>query len=209
MANLIDHTYFFRERTIAQISEQSVSENVDAFIARYEPEIMTWLLGAALYSDFKAGLAAAPPTADKWVKLRDGVASYVDAHGHSQAYFGIVDTVQKISLIADYVYFKLMSDTVTFSTGTGEKTADAENASPAPVRDKQIRAWNDMVDRCRGVRNYLIANPTVYDNYVDPVKNWQKRRHRYGINRVYGYRCNTVSNEMNILQPLPVHGLNF
>lgn len=123
MANFIDTTYFIAELNIPS-SSLPIAES---FIPKYEKQYLIKLLGITLYDEFIAGLGAG--TIDPiWTNLKNQ----------------IVDSVNKISPIANFVYYYFLDDSVQTTVQIGMASANAENASMVSAIDKQVRGWNEM-----------------------------------------------------------------
>src|SRR5690606_33868577 len=133
---LIDPSYFHGEILIAQRSQLEVQEDINALIAKYEPKILRELLGSKLYKEFTDGLKG--ETIDpKWINLKDGVDG---------EWMGLTDSKEKLSIIANYVYYHWMKKENIQTVGIGTVKPEADNASKASPVDKYVRAWNEMVD---------------------------------------------------------------
>lgn len=128
---LIDSTYFVNELLIANISNtvDSTGSKITSFIEKYETRYLKELLGLGLYAEFIAGIAE-DPIEEKWAVLLDALRN---------------DTTKE-SPIANYVYYWVMRNDATQSTGTGEVVANNENSRRVSPVDKMVRAWNEMVD---------------------------------------------------------------
>lgn len=154
-------SYFTGELFIPNISGTTAAAIANAaeltsFIAEYEPEYLTKLLGTDLYDEFKAGIAVAVPAA-KWTALKAK----------------IYDTTLYKSPAAKYVYFFYQQKQKSYTTPTGEATALHENAQPAGLSFKQMRAWNKMVKENQLIWEWLDENSDTYDtfstDYVDEI----------------------------------------
>ncbi len=176
MAYLINKDYFFGGNCeIAQLTEDSVSLQIANMIAIYEPKILTCLLGADLYLDFKTAydqsVLTLNPVAlpDKYAKLLNGEI-YVGKYGSNQKWFGLRNETSKQSLIANYVYFYWMRKIASATTGTGEKNLTAENSSNSFVIYKQNQAWREMVQWNKDLRSYLQSKTETFDTWNDPLQ---------------------------------------
>lgn len=171
---IIDTTYFYGELSIAQITDASISGTVTRFINQYEPKILMDLFGYELYKNYKAGIDA---TDQKYVDIRDG-KEYTNRAGKLTKWRGLKETItapvtgppavagQYQSLIANYVYYHYIRNEVSATTGTGEKTLNAQNAATASPRFKLARAWNQMVDWNCELVEFLLANETDYPEFL-------------------------------------------
>lgn len=129
--SIITPAIFKGEITIAQTENPYMVTNVQDFIDEYDPKFLKELLGLALYNEFIAGLAVTPveDIDAKWIALRDEF------------------DLQK--MIAYYVYYWYKRDETTQSGGISENKPKSQNASPTNSVDKQVNAWNKMVDLTR------------------------------------------------------------
>lgn len=126
--SIIAPTDFKAENTIAQIETLPVRNLVQSFIDKYEPKFLKELLGLTLYQEFITGLEE-DPVDPKWISLRD-------------------ETDLK-AMIVDYVYVYYLRNATTSTTGTSEVKAKNNNSTPVNSIDKQVRAWNEMVNMAR------------------------------------------------------------
>jgi hypothetical protein len=154
---LIDSTYFVGEILLPNLTG-SVPENqanvneVTRFIAKYEPEYLEAVLGAELYEAFVTGLAVDPgPIEQKWIGLRAK----------------LIDSANKVSQVADYVYSCIVNYRMTATTGLGEVESTADNSNIALNTDKMIQAYNNSVRKGRTIREWLVENAITYPEYED------------------------------------------
>lgn len=126
--SIISPSNFKGERSIAQVEQQQVSQNVQWFIDKYEPIFLKKLLGDTLYKEFVDGLNE-DQILPKWTDLRDG-------------------TDLKAMLI-DFVYYYYQNNNLTNTGGVGESKIKSDNAIAASPYPKMINAWNEMVNMAR------------------------------------------------------------
>lgn len=160
----IDASYFYGPLAIAQITEQSVIDDIANYIAKYEPEFLRALFG---YQLSKAIQDPANATVDKYKNIISGV-EYTNWFGIPDKWRGLQETMpnEKFkSAIANYVYCFYLNDKITETTGTGEKVASAQNAETASPRAKIARAWNEMVAWNKELIDYLVYNQTTYPEW--------------------------------------------
>lgn len=147
--------------------------SLEQFIARYERDILTRLLGYDLYSQFKEQFDIDPATgvwtikgaaADKWKRLlngyeytKDGVK--VNWQGLIFADGGTDDSVKQ-SLIAYYVYTKFIEATAFQNTGVGMSAASSKNSKRVDANADVALAFNDF---------YALA---IGPNYNLPYNNF-------------------------------------
>lgn len=142
MSTIVQPSDFKGKYTLANTSETYVIQLIQDCIDEKEPELLTLLLGAELYSDLKAG------TGDIWVSLKDQV---------------------KKSIIC-YVYWWYRRDNVTQNTGTGEVISSNANSTVISPIQKMVDRWNEMVDNNRVVVKFIQDNPIDYGVYYQV--NW-------------------------------------
>lgn len=139
MASIIQPTDFKAENLIPDMN--IVSENVQAFIDKYEPKFLTKLLGVELYTALKAN-----PSDARFVALLPYLKS----------------------AIVDYVYWFYQEFQNTQTFGAGEGKSKKQNATNASVYPKMVRAWNEMVDYNKETNTFLKGNAT-YPEYTDDI----------------------------------------
>lgn len=184
----IDASYFFAELSIAQKSDNV--NGILMFINEHEEKLLTDLMGYELYKAYKVGIAAGSPDA-KWTAIRDGL-EYTNRSNYLTKWRGLAFTdgtgsgQAKKSLIANYVYWYWMQDNATVSTANGEKGAkiNAIAADLTPV-NKQVRAWNQMVDWNCELVEFLLTKVDDYpefQNYFGRIPfNLLKKTNAFGI----------------------------
>ena len=149
---IINSTYFINEIFIAgqanSVDIDSSRSKLSGFINKYEPKFLTDLLGDVLYSEFKSGLLEVP-IPQKWTDLKNVLAN----------------DITKESPIANYVYYWFLRNASTTTVEVGESKQLTENAERVSSIDKQVRAWNEMVDWNRKVIIFLNANISDYPNW--------------------------------------------
>ena len=150
-----DSTYFIGEIFLPNLtgSLPEVTANVNEvnrFIAKYEPEYLIAVLGQSLYDAFVAGIKEAEPAA-RWTAL-DG---------------RLIDSTNKISPIADYVYYHIQEYRITATTAIGEVEQAAENAIISLNTGKMAKAYNNSVRKGIAIREWLSENSVTYPEYVE------------------------------------------
>jgi len=170
---LIDKSYFFGDILIAQKSGDE--GNINRFIQECEPEILSDMLGYGLYKAFLAALSleVGPSPGpevfleQRFIDLRNG-KEYTASDGILRKWKGLIFTenTAKRSLIANFVYFYYTKNEASVSTGTGEKTANAQNSSNASPRRKMCNAWNKMVLMNEELHHFLYHNQATYPEFV-------------------------------------------
>jgi hypothetical protein len=167
LANTIDTTFFFGRLNVAQKSDATVSNNLQALINELEPVVLTSLMGYELYRDYKAGIAAGTPDA-KWLAIRDG-QEYTNRSLVLSKWNGLKFTsgTANKSLIANYVYWYWQQNEASNTTGTGEKIAANQNAVASSPAQKMMTAWNEMVDMNFELIEFLMSNQDIYPQFLN------------------------------------------
>ncbi len=134
------------------------------FIADYENEYLTELLGYKTAKDFLADFTppAVPATA-KWLALYSG-AEFTDKYGRLNKWPGLKNS-EGLSPVMMYIYCKWQMDRQTYTSGSGERVVLTENSIPVSVRGKVVKAWNDMVDMNFILDDFLTQNKADYPDY--------------------------------------------
>lgn len=158
----LDHTYFQGEEYLSdlQASPNAVGvaafiqvageQNLNWFIAKYEPEFLVKVLGLELYNDFSEGMQEETPD-KRWINLKDSL--YWSVNGY------------KFSPAANYVYYWAKRAGRTQTTMKGEVIGELDYASTAEDADKLIKAWNDMCDLLIRFRYFLQENRDSFEGY--------------------------------------------
>ncbi len=166
VANIIDPSYFIREISLASRGASGVNDSIISFIDEYEVKYLYMLLGKTLADQFIAGWPVLPTPDAKWTALKNQLA----------------DATKKLSPIANYVYIFIQENNITNTAGTSEVKAKNENSYPASPIDKDVKAWNKMVDMSRSVYEWAEARPTDYPALIQPV------RCSYGVESIFEYK---------------------
>lgn len=86
----------------------------------------------------------------------------------TSAYGGV-----KRSMIANYVYYFWMQNEATQTGMVGESQVKTENATRTTPEDKMVYAWNEMVDKARGLQCWLDKNKETYPEWEGvPYRPW-------------------------------------
>jgi hypothetical protein len=144
---LIDKSYFVKEISLPS-ETLDINDNFNGNIDRYEPEILTDLLGYELYKALLADLDGnGDPQTQRFIDLIDGAEFTFEYGGYdvNEKWNGFRNA-EKISICSYYVYYKYRSDTDTFYTSGGQSQALTENSDAVSQYAKLTDAWNRMID---------------------------------------------------------------
>lgn len=146
---------YFKRRSLdgagrASLELQTVAEStLDWFVEKYERECLELLLGKGLYGRFVEGLEDAEG-ADygAWMALRDCIFMKRGRYG--------------FSAVANYVYFFLMRNGRSRTSGVGEVVGKMDHAVGVDNRGKLVKVWNDMCRMAEDVRGFVCEHEDVY-----------------------------------------------
>lgn len=168
---LIDSSFFIRKINIPNVDpgvnqrNGPILERLNSFIAQYEPECLNNILGYALYKVLK--LEDSP----RMTELLNG-AEYIDSDGVLRRWNGLKNDELKVSLIANYIYYKFQEDSAKQTTGVStsvNKTASGDSKSP---EYKMLDAWNFFSSETRKMVSFLW-NKNRLDTEVYPEFNYR------------------------------------
>lgn len=167
--SLIDQSFFIGSVKVPNLTGVGIVpaanlENLYWFIATYEAEYLRLVLGETLYNAFIAGLKVVP-IADKWQNLKSKM----------------IDSTNKISPIAGYVYYHIERDRITSTSSMGQVKPVAENAESAINTDKMSQAYNGSIRAGRIVRNWISENASTYLEYTETELSELHTLNNYGI----------------------------
>jgi hypothetical protein len=182
MAFIVNKDFFFTQLHIPQLTDNAVNTDLEWLIAEYEPKLLENLLGYPLYKLFVAGIIA---NTQIYKDIRDG-KEYTNSRGELVKWKGLSfgEAPLKKSLIANYVYFYWLKKNNSSTTVSGEKTTKTENAEASSPRYKAARAWNDMVEMNKQLRDFLLANLATYPEYIDPLTRYPKNNDRIELFKI-------------------------
>lgn len=174
---LIDETYFTTVGgvVIGQLGQQLVRDKVLNYVAKYEPRILSTLLGVVMYNEFSAWLAA-PDATQRWIDLRDGV-DYTDIHGELKHWPGLGNKSE--SAIANYVYYWYVRSDAIYLSGSGSAVSVNENSNRVSPFALQSTAWNEMVRLNYELFDYLRVNVLVYPEWPLYKLQWVLRQYHH------------------------------
>lgn len=153
--SLIDKTYFIGGYALPNLNSvggvaTAATESLNWHIEKYDPEYLRLVLGETLYMAFISGLAITPTIPAQWVALRNV----------------LVDSTNKLSYIAGYVYFFHERTRFSFNTSQGQAKAKAQNADNVINTFPMRQAYNDSMDYGLTVREWIVTNIADYPEYT-------------------------------------------
>lgn len=165
--SLIDKTYFVKDINIPD----SAYNDLDAYIERYEKEILIQLLGYELWKLVDSNNGQQPVAS-----LINGKEYQVN--GITVKWGGLVNK-EKISLIAYYVFYQWARNNATFTAMTGERQSNDENAQSASLAQRLSHAWMKLEEMAQStdypynsLYMFLSQNQSDYPTWIfTPIGN--------------------------------------
>ena len=154
MANFIDENYFKFDISIPNLDAED--SDIDDVIAKYEPEILTKVLGYRLYALIKDN----SDESGIYYDLINGKI-YTAIDENDVKWNGLKNS-EDISLIAYYVYVNWQKYHVTNTTNVGEVANEVELSSRANPAQKMGSAWTKM-RQLVGYAGQDILEPSLYN----------------------------------------------
>lgn len=166
-SSIINYTYFIRKINIPNIDIVSnprngpILERLNSFINQYEPECLTEILGYELYK------ALLTENSSRMNDLLRG-AEYENDEGRLVKWNGLIYE-PKISLIANYVYYKFQEDSAMQTTGVSTSVATSTSGESKSPEYKMLDAWNFFSNEVRQMVSFLWnknrLDPEVYPEF--------------------------------------------
>lgn len=174
MASIIDYTYFIRDLNIPNvtgISGTPQNDELQSFIDRYEPECLENLLGYELYKLFQSEVS------DRMSWLKSGT-EYSTSSGSLRKWSGLVYD-PKVSLIASYVYFKVMQNRASYTTGVSQSVIATEGGQTVSPALKMVDAWSFFSESVRKMGLYIWTKNETDNLYPEFDYNQLDRLHEF------------------------------
>jgi hypothetical protein len=151
MSNLITTGCFIGDIVIPNLTVSSVQQRIQKFIDKYEVMCLVKILGYPMYKDWLAN-----PTSASNVALKNG-AEYTNVYGFVQKWQGLLPSNPNESLIAQFIYTKIIEDDILQNTGYGViKMKPSESVGISPS-ERIIRTWNDFSHQVLQLVDYLAT----------------------------------------------------
>lgn len=134
---LIDSSYFVGPVTIAQLGQQSVVDDLNNFINRWEPIILEAALGYDFYQAFMDGLSVGSDEQidQRWMDLLHGV-TFTSLAGYKKRFVGLAGGQNTQSLVAT------QRDDLTIYAGTTPGFSIGSNSFSIPG----VLGWNYQIE---------------------------------------------------------------
>lgn len=158
MTNIVDYTYFRNRLQIANLqstTDTDVKDYLASLITDCQYNFLNGILGAALYVDFKDWYETVP-TPDPlspFYNLLNGEV-FEDENGNTWNWIGLKNE-QKLSPLANFVYYTFQELNFTQTTSAGEVRSKADNSRTAMPLQKMIEVWAEMVDWLKAYYQYM------------------------------------------------------
>lgn len=169
--SLISVDFFVVELNIPNSNRAEVQQSIMKIADTREDELLKKLLGYKSLKEFRQALAQ-DPVPEPWKSLRDGTEYTVD--GDLYYWRGLVDTANKQSIIANYAYYWYIRKDASQTTGVGESLVLTQNANRTNPKDKQKRAWDQMIVWIGEFFHYM-------ENHTEDFPDWKPDCTRWGI----------------------------
>ena len=135
----------------------SISDSIDAYIDEYEEKYLRELLGASLFTLFKADVTNSVPVTTKYLTIFNEINSDEDGFLlHS-------DGMKKMLL--GFVWFEYVVGTQITHTNTGV-VSDINEISVNADNSLTYRQYNRAVDTYRAIQYYITKNNATYAEFA-------------------------------------------
>jgi len=134
MSNILSITDFDGYRALAQNDK---IELIETFLSQSEKKYLTDLLGAQLYTEFKAALDAGSP-AQKWVDLRDGATIVHD--DNTIIFAGVKE------MLIGFTYYDISRRLNIFLSSVGALVEETANGSKASNAIFEAEKYNEGIE---------------------------------------------------------------
>lgn len=158
---LINSSYFVGPINIPNTNKTEISEQITFFAEKYENELLRDLFGYELSKNFTTGTEDFDPdgsnaTVDqRYLDLIEGV-DFTNRQNRPDRFEGLP------AIVANYVYWMLITNNQTQTVGLGEVAALSENAESASPAMKLVNAWNEMSDRIAKLYEFCLVKIATY-----------------------------------------------
>lgn len=164
---LIDSSYFtsgprqIQNATLGGITPniREVAKAIDGYISFYQSEFLTKMLGDRFGSEIQLYLAEQDSTTSE--------DDLIEEYSGNEEYDEICERLKES--FADYVFYQILRDSSTTATITGLVVLKSANRPVSPLL-RQISVWNDMVNKNRAFKRWLIdKHGKEWDNVAESM----------------------------------------
>lgn len=153
--NIINKDYFEREQYIPSKDSPAVAQEIADYISQYEPIFLQKAMGYSFYATFYAAINVESEN-DVPQRFKDIIyGADFTVNGVPSRWFGLKQPELKKSLIAQYVYTRIMRQKMTETAGFGEVSINSENAKQASPLPKMVTQWNLVIDGVETLQKFL------------------------------------------------------
>lgn len=166
--NLVNNSFFIRDINIAQSNTSSVSEKIDMFISKYEPEFLLNLLGYPLYKKFIS------ENSERMSYIING-CEFENENQDLSNFEGIILNDIKYSPIAQYVFCKILKKSQSIVTGVGVFTSKSDSGSNVVPSSDFSQSWNAMSDSVSVALDFLSLKKNEDGELLYPEFNFYQK----------------------------------
>ena len=151
MTKLIDNTAFIGRYYIANNTDAAIAAQLNHLVTTYQPVFLRLIMGPKKATEFQDWLDITPadrPVNQTWSALLVS-GLFTNSRGDDE----FREAISKP--LASFCYNEYQRANVTQTTSSGEATTLSQNAEPGSPQQKLIDRYNEMVDNCRGIYDYL------------------------------------------------------
>lgn len=170
-ASIVDWSFFIRNINIPNLSLATGNaanvQKINLFIEQREPECLEKLLGYSLYSLFLT---------ENTQRIDDIIygAEYTDNCSVLQKWKGLVYG-NKISLLANYIYFYIQESDAKFKTGVNTTIPKGATLIPSSPEEQMIEAWRFFSKESKSLISFLwnkkSSDTRVYPEFTSQQYN--------------------------------------
>lgn len=147
MPFIVNKSFFVRDISIPNTNTTAITEKIDSYIAKYEPDCLLNILGYPLFKLFGS------ESSQRMTDLLNG-AEYTDERGELQKWQGLKHDTD-ISLIANYIYFFIKQNDASHTTGTSTAVQKSEAGFNVSPIEKMCSAWEFFSSETQSMISFL------------------------------------------------------
>lgn len=143
---------------------QSIEDTIDDYIAEFEERYLRELLGADLFTAFKADVSSYEPQTSPFTELYNPINMDLDT--------GIIISRGMKTMLLGFIYWEYVRATKYIHTGTGMVVDSNEVSRDADSSEMFLYArYNESIKDYNAIQSYIAENTSTYPTY-----NGQKKR---------------------------------